>query len=175
MSGNHWTAEPFAVHVSEDTTIARELERAARETGASVIRVDLAGVRDRDALAERLARAFLFPHETRGLDAAVDLISDLEWFGSSQGYLVVVETADSAEQVIADVAGIVPAIIDRWRSQGKPFVLVLVVDAYRPVALSALAKANMQLVASGQLPGAQPGTGAVLVVDHSVAERRPAN
>jgi hypothetical protein len=161
--------------VSEDSAIVRELERDARESGASVIRVDLAGVRDRDALAEQLAQAFLFPHEPRGLDAAIDLISDLEWFGSSQGYLVVVETADSAEQVIADAAGILPPIIDRWRAQGKLFALVLVVGAHRQVALSALARANMQLAASGELPWAQPGTGAVIVVDHSVAERGPAN
>ena len=55
--------------------------------------------------------------KTHGLDAAVDLISDLEWFGNSRGYLVVVEGLDRAGGVIAVFASLLPNIVDRWRAR----------------------------------------------------------
>ena len=93
------------------------LEARAHSAGMSVIRVDLSGVSNRVMLADRLAEAFMFPHETHGLDAAVDLISDLEWFGNSRGYLVVVEGLDRAGGVIAVFASLLPNIVDRWRAR----------------------------------------------------------
>ncbi|NMM17066.1 MAG: barstar family protein [Cellulomonas sp.] len=130
--------------------------------------MDLARVHDRDGLAELLARTFMFPHETRGLDAAIDLISDLEWFGNPAGYLIIVEGMDRAREIVATFARMLPNIVDRWRSQGGIFVVVLKGAESSREAASALASANSALEAAGQLPWAQPGTGAVTVVDHTL-------
>ena len=110
----------------------------------------------------------MFPHETRGLDAAIDLISDLEWFGNPAGYLVIVEGMDRAREIVATFARMLPNIVDRWRSQGGIFVVVLKGAESSREAASALASANSALEAAGQLPWAQPGTGAVTVVDHTL-------
>ncbi|MCZ3386478.1 MAG: hypothetical protein LH630_05840 [Actinomycetia bacterium] len=167
MSQTSWTGEPFAVHLGVGEPLAQRLEYDARAGGASVIRVDLAGVHDRDALAELLAQTFMFPHETRGLDAAIDLISDLEWFGNPAGYLVIVTGMDQAPEVVAPFARMLPNIVDRWRSQGGAFVVVLEGAESSGEAASALASANSALAAAGKLPWAQPGTGAVTIVDHT--------
>jgi hypothetical protein len=130
----------------------------------SVIRLDLAGLADDAALADYLATAFMFPHETRGLDAAVDLISDLEWFGNSNGYLVVVDGLDRAPKVVEPFASILPNIVDRWRSQAVPFIVAILMTSER--LTSALAAANRRMDEAGRLPWAQPGTGGVDVVVH---------
>lgn len=171
MSDRYWAAEPFSVHVAASASLASQLEHAARRAGASVIRLELSGVEDRMALGDRLAEVFMFPHKTRGLDAAIDLISDLEWFGNSSGYLVIVDAADAVRRdVLADFAGILPAILDQWRKQGNPFVVVLVGVTHRQAALPALARANSRRAEFAKLPWAQPGTGPVTVVDHGMSQ-----
>jgi hypothetical protein len=62
---------------------------------------------------------------TRGLDAAVDLISDLDWFSNSNGYLVVIGGLDRAPALVEPVAGILPNIGDRWRTQAAPFIVAI--------------------------------------------------
>jgi hypothetical protein len=174
LSDRDWALEPFSVHVAASAALASQLEHAARRAGAGVIHLDLSGVEDRMALGDRLAEVFMFPHRTRGLDAAIDLISDLEWFGNSSGYLVTVDAADTVRRnVLADFAGILPAILDRWRTQGNPFVVVLVGVTHRQAALPALARANSKLAEFAKLPWAPPGTGPVTVLDHGMPHSGP--
>lgn len=165
MNRISWATYPFAIHVSAKQSIAQGLVNEAGRIGAAVVRLDLSGVADRKALCDRLAHTFAFPHATQGLDAALDMMSDLDWLGNTQGYLVIVDEMDMPEDVIADFAGILPAIVDRWRAQGRPFVVVFVGE-HGPAAQSALAYANRQLEAAATLAWAQPGTGAVTIVDH---------
>ena len=40
----------------------------------------------------------MFPHKIGGMDAALDLMSDLDWFGNDAGYLVVVEGLGSTSK-----------------------------------------------------------------------------
>lgn len=174
MSDLGWESHPFAIHLAMSDSAAALLERSARRAGASVIRLDLSGLCDREELAERLSQVFMFPHETKGLDAAVDLIWDLEWFGASEGYVVMVSgIARSAENVLTIFAEMLPPIIDRWRTQQRAFVVAFVGDAQRRATKSALAKANIEMLEAGALPWAQPGTGPVAIVDHGVPEDSP--
>jgi hypothetical protein len=156
--------ESHVIHVGATESLVARLENDARTAGMSVIRLDLAYLSDVAALAEYLAIAFMFPHETRGLDAAVDLISDLEWFGNSHGYLVVVGGLDRAPNVVEPFAGMLPNIVDWWRSQGVPFILAILMNSEQ--VTSALAAANRRMDEAGRLPWAQPGTGGVDVVVH---------
>ena len=161
-----WTAAPFVVHLAGDESLAVELERQARDENASVIRFKLADAQDRASLGDLLARCFLFPHETSGLDAAVDLISDLEWLGNADGYLVITELLGARAEVVTAWAEILPAIIDRWRAQGTPFAAVLVDGEAVGIARAALSQGNRELERAGQLAWAQAGTGPVEILDH---------
>ena len=161
-----WTSSPFAIHVGVSSAIAQQLEEETRHAGASVLELSLSGVQDRHDLCDRLAQTFMFPHESAGLDAAMDLISDLEWFGNDGGYLLVIDAQGAPSVVMTDLAGILPAIIDRWRSQRKPFVVAMNDAVNRVNLLRALEHANAALDKAGTLPWAQPGTGRVMIVAH---------
>jgi hypothetical protein len=135
----------------------------------SVFELDLQGLPDRSALVDYLAKTFMFPHEIGGLDAAVDLISDLEWFGNVRGYLVVVRGVAGASAVGESFVSILPNIVDRWRSQRVPFVVAI--DSQDERLQGILSAANREMERAGQLPWAQPGTGPAEVVVHGVDER----
>ena len=112
----------------------------------------------------------MYPFPTRGLDAAVSLISDLEWFGSSQGYLVGVRGADDSSPIAGDFVSLFPNILDRWRTQEDiPFIVAIEEKGERLKA--ALADANEFMERAGRLPWAQPGVGPVDVVVHPMELR----
>ena len=167
-----FTSNPFAIHVGASPDTALQLEQDARTAGASVVQLSLAGVQDRRQLCDRLSQTFMYPHESSGLDAAIDLISDLEWLGSSRGYLLVVDADKAPSAVTTDLARILPAIIDRWRSQTQPFVVAITMADVSDVS-RALERANAALDDAASLPWAQPGTGSVLIVNH--ADTNPAS
>jgi hypothetical protein len=107
----------------------------------------------------------MFPYRIAGLDAALDLISDLEWFGNDRGYLVAVDRSASAPVAAEIFASLLPNIIDRWRTQdGVPFMVVM--DGNEPGLRATLIAANRKMDEAGSLPGARPGTGRVDVVVH---------
>jgi len=157
-----WDAAGCAVHLVGAEVVA-ELQREAAVDGARVFRVSLTGVADRTALVARLAETFEFPHPVVGLDAASDLMSDLEWLGDFEAGLLVIDATGSGS-VTVDLAGVLPGMLDRWRSQGRTFVVVLTGLGDRDSVAAALERANAQLDAAGSLPWAQPGTGRVPVL-----------
>lgn len=155
--------QPYAIHVGVSDDLLTRFETDARSAAMSVIALDLSEAFDSATLADYLSKVFMFPHETRGLDAAVDLISDLEWFGNTSGYLIVVNGLDrTGDEVVESFAGILPNIVDRWRSQGQAFIVAIRGSCER--LTSTLAVANRQIEQAGSLPWAQPGTRAVEVV-----------
>lgn len=163
-------ARPFVIHLGIDGAALARLEEDARSRGMSVVRLSLAGIPDRASLVEYLASAFMFPHEVGGLDAAVDLISDLEWFGNSNGYLVVACDLAGSSTIGEAFVSMLPNIVDRWRSQAIPFIVAI--DAKDELLQSALRAANMEMQRAGELPWAQPGTGPVDISVHEGGERR---
>lgn len=104
---------------------AADLLTAAEESGLSIFRIDLAAVRDKDALFERLATALEFPDWFgRNWDALADCLSDLSWM-PADGYLILLEHCDglraghggdftTALQVFA-------AASETWRGERVPF------------------------------------------------------
>src|SRR5437879_5046304 len=105
---------PFVIHLGVDSAQLARLKDDARSREMSVIELEIQGIPDRSALVEYLAKEFMFPHEIGGLDAAVDLISDLEWFGNSRGYLVTVRGLVGATAVGESFVSILPNVVDRW-------------------------------------------------------------
>lgn len=156
--------EPFAIHLGVDACLLARFKADARSRGMSVIELDLAGVSDTATLSNYLASAFMFPHETTGLDAAIDLISDLEWFGNARGYVILARGLRDSSPIADSFSSLLPNIVDRWRSQAVPFVIVIEGRGDRLEA--ALVAANDAMARAGRLPWAQPGTGAVDVIVH---------
>lgn len=160
----------FAIHLGMDAAQLGRLQDDARSQGMSVIELDFEGIPDRSGLIDYLAKAFMFPHEIGGLDAAVDLISDLEWFGNPRGYLVTVRGLVGSRAVGESFVSILPNVVDRWRSQRVPFVVAT--DGQDKRLQSALLAANSEMERAGTLPWAQPGTGPAEVVLHGRTEPR---
>jgi hypothetical protein len=150
----------------ETTYSLRNLKVSPAHVGLSVFSLDLTGLSDQSTLVDYLAEVFMFPHEAMGLDAEVDLISGLEWFGNADGYLIVVRGLADSLPVADSFVSILPSIVERWRSQAVPFVVVL--DGKSERLQSAIFTANRAMGDAGRLPWAQPGTGAVNVVVHGV-------
>ncbi|WP_022910149.1 barstar family protein [Aestuariimicrobium kwangyangense] len=157
-------ARAFVIHLGSGAPELVRLADEACERGMRVIELDLQGLVDRSALVDYLAKAFMFPHEIVGLDAAVDLISDLEWFGNSRGYLVIARGVVGTTAVGETFVSILPNIVDRWRSQRVPFVVAI--DGEDERLQSVLASANREMERAGKLACAQPGTGPTEVVLH---------
>lgn len=168
MNAARWGTTPYAIHIESPSDFARGSDELMRSVGLSVVHLNLQDVRDRDQLCDRLAETFMFPYASSGLDGAVDLISDLHWMASEHGYLLVVESADAPAHVVAELASVLPAIVDRWRAQGVPFVVVM--RGWEQAGLQdALERANAALDDAGKLSWAQPGTGRVPVFDHQTS------
>lgn len=160
--------KPSSIHLGVDLPLRARFKTDARSRGMSVIELELDEISDVAALCNYLAAAFMFPHETTGLDAAIDLISDLEWFGSAGGYMVLARGLRDSSPIAGAFVSILPNIIDRWRGQAVPFVVAI--DGRGLGLEAALRAANDAMERAGRLPWAQPGTCAVDVIVHSADE-----
>ncbi|MFJ4267901.1 hypothetical protein ACIPY1_15185 [Paenarthrobacter nicotinovorans] len=154
----------FAVHLGVTGPLVGHVKADARLRGMMVFELDLSGLPDVTALCQYLESEFMYPYRTVGLDAAIDLISDLQWFGCTHGYLLVVLGAADSSPVACDFASILPGILDRWRTQEVPFTVVI--DGKGECLQAAIAASNATLEEQGRRPWAQPGIGPVDVVVH---------
>lgn len=154
----------FTIHLGLDATRFSRLETDARSHGMHVIELNLESIHNGRELGEYLAGVFKFPHATSGLDAAVDMISDLEWIGCESGYLIIARGTREPSLAADSFVSILPNIVDRWRSQAVPFVVAI--DGKGEQLQAALLAANREMERAGNLPWAQPGTGAVRVEVH---------
>ena len=105
---------------------------AAEASGFSICRIDLAPVRDKAALFERVATALEFPDWFgHNWDALADCLGDLSWL-PADGFLILLEHCDgfstrhsgdfsTALQVFAAAA-------EAWRDERVPFWVL--VDMY---------------------------------------------
>ena len=113
--------EPYVIHIRMEAEPLARLQEEARRAGMAVYVVDLSSIVDEAELTSYLSDMFGFPHLIRGLDAILDLLSDLDWIGNTNGYLMVVKGAvDSL--VRESFVWLLPSLLDRWRSREVPFV-----------------------------------------------------
>jgi hypothetical protein len=97
---------------------------------ASVTVVKVGHADSRDELVSTIASAFDVPHEIRGLDAILSVLSDLEWHPLPSGFVFVLRDLDGLHEkqprLFRDLIKILPPLVDRWRTRGVPFQVVLV-------------------------------------------------
>jgi RNAse (barnase) inhibitor barstar len=103
----------------------RDLERAAKDAGLAVFRVDIHHVHGKADFLALLAKALRFPDWFGGnWDALADCLTDLEWH-DAMGYVVVL---DQAKHFVAGHKGEWAAALEvlqhassYWRDEAVPF------------------------------------------------------
>ncbi|HEX3930882.1 MAG TPA: hypothetical protein VHW64_09270 [Nocardioides sp.] len=155
MSTTSWSIAPHTVHVNEDP--AGAVARAQRD-GALFFEWPLRGIRNLHELGASAHELFQVPYPSPTLSGMVDYASDLEWFESPQGVLLVVDAEGARAKVVLAAASTLPPIGDRWRAQGKPFEAFLrgVVDV--AAVLGELERRNAHLDEFGRTSRFQPDT-----------------
>ena len=103
-----------------------EILDATRGSALQVSRIDLAGIADKQALMERIARALEFPRWFGGnWDALEDCLSDLSWSKSDGHVLLLIE---AAADLPMDERGILIDILasaaTSWAERKRPFFAV---------------------------------------------------
>ena len=98
---------------------------AGDEQGIARFRVSLAGIRNKKAFLDAMARALRFPDWFgRNWDALEDCLTDLSWH-PAEIYVIVLTDADefrmAAGEDYAMALRIFRAAADYWRGQGVPF------------------------------------------------------
>jgi len=159
-----------AIHLGCGPDAVADMRAAATENGAMVIPVDVSQVTDRASLLSVLGRDFQFPAET-GLDGAADYLSDPWWYGNEDGYLVVVtglaELLDAAPDTFEQFVDMLPSVVDRCRTAGLPYRVVLVGDgAVADRAAEVVSVANESLAESARSYPGLHDVQAVPVIDH---------
>ncbi|MBI4989702.1 MAG: barstar family protein [Rhodocyclales bacterium] len=106
-----------------------DLLAAAEAAGFAICRIDLAMVRDKTALFERLAIAFEFPDWFgHNWDALADCLGDLSWI-TTDGYLLVLEHCDgfraSQAEDFATALQVFAAAAAAWREDNVPFWILV--------------------------------------------------
>ncbi|MGF6834152.1 hypothetical protein QF015_002334 [Paenarthrobacter sp. TE4293] len=118
-------SQTHTIHLGVDETQFERLTRDASTCQMMVFQLDLTGIVGRIALADYLAQEFMYPFPTWGLDAATSLISDLEWFGNTNGYVVIARGLSEPSEVGETFVSLLPNITERWQTQGTPFIVAI--------------------------------------------------
>ena len=107
------------------TSRTDEILDATRGSTLQVSRIDLAGVADKQALMERIARVLEFPHWFGGnWDALEDCLTDLSW-SKAGGHVLLLE---GAAELPVDERGVLVDILVAaaawWADRKRPFFAV---------------------------------------------------
>ncbi|MGC4110879.1 MAG: hypothetical protein QM747_10740 [Nocardioides sp.] len=154
-SSSSWSLTPHTIHVNEDP--AGAITRARRE-GALFFHWPLEGIRNMRELGESAEVLFQVPYRSPSIDGLLDYASDLEWFESPHGVLIVLDAARARAKVALLAASTLPTLGDRWRAQGKPFEAYVTGVADVPAMLDELELRNAHLDEFGRTSRAQPDT-----------------
>lgn len=125
--------------------------------GAMWFRVHLGEARNVEEVARVIGEELLFPYDAANLDAALGMMSDLDWFGSEVGYILEFVGLDSllseAPLLFTQFISMLPYLCDRWRSRRIPFYLVLQGQrATRQLLRSTIDAANAEIVEASRHP-----------------------
>ena len=104
---------------------AADVLRAAK--GLRVAQINLAGVRDKAALLQAVARSLEFPAWFGGnWDALEDCLTDLSWH-KADGHVLLIEGAD---ELLPDDRGVFRDVLESaaayWAERARPFFAVFV-------------------------------------------------
>jgi hypothetical protein len=103
-----------------------EILAATRGSGLRVVRIGLAGAKDRDAVLARVAAALEFPKWFGGnWDALEDSLSDLSWIETGGHVLLIEGTGDVPPTERGTLVDILASAASSWAGRKRPFFAVL--------------------------------------------------
>ncbi|MDR2241109.1 MAG: barstar family protein [Zoogloeaceae bacterium] len=104
---------------------AASLIADAKAAGLAAFHIDLAAVRDKDALLDRIAETLSFPDWFgHNWDALADCLGDLSWLPAHGYFILLTHCGDFRARDGAAFAAALPvfaAAAEVWRGQGVPF------------------------------------------------------
>jgi RNAse (barnase) inhibitor barstar len=106
-----------------------ELEKIARTQGLAFFHVEGADIRSKEEFLNKSALALRFPeYFGHNWDALQDCLTDMSWV-EAKGYMVLYDRceqfAERSPQEFATVLEIFKESAEFWRTQGKPWFVVL--------------------------------------------------
>jgi RNAse (barnase) inhibitor barstar len=116
---------------------ADEVIAAAKTAGLRVFKIDVGKARGKNDLLNLLAKALEFPdHFGKNWDALHDCLTDLSWL-PGKGWVVILLNGDvlarNHEAIFITAVDVFSAAAESWRSQNKPFwVLIQGQAAWEP-------------------------------------------
>lgn len=148
--------QPYVVHIRMEAEPLAQLQEEAKRAGMTVYVVDLSNIPDDPALNSYLS-------DIQGLDAVLDLMSNSDWIGNTNGYLMVVKGA--ADSLVGEsFVWFLPGLLDRWRSRKVPFVAAI--EGGDETLVSILYTYNRRVEESGRLRWGPHDAGGVDIVIH---------
>ena len=102
-----------------------DFERTARAARLSVVKVDLKSAKGKLEFLASLAKTLKFPkHFGQNWDALHDLLTDLSWLKATGWVILLLNAKPFADRHTEDfetAVEVLNAATAHWRSQGKPF------------------------------------------------------
>jgi RNAse (barnase) inhibitor barstar len=103
-----------------------EVERAAKEAGLAMFRIDIGHARGKEDFLSRVAEALSFPDWFgANWDALNDCLTDLDWLPMKTGYVIVFESSSRFGALhgleFADATAVLFAAAQFWKAEGRPF------------------------------------------------------
>jgi len=100
-----------------------EVERAAKDAGLALFRIDLAHAPDKKTFLDQIARALSFPKSFgHNWDALNDSLTDLE---SKSGFVLLFEHGESfcskRNREFENAESVLSSAAEYWKGEGKPF------------------------------------------------------
>jgi len=103
-----------------------EIERAAKDAGLTLFRIDLAHAPDKKSFLSQVAQALRFPKSFgHNWDALNDSLTDLEWLTAKAGFVLMFENGDvffsSGNRELENAESVLSSAAEYWKGEGKPF------------------------------------------------------
>ncbi len=115
-------AHLWSIYIGVAGERMKECADWGRSRGMRVFQLKFDGIKTQERLEHYLMDQFEYPYPAKGLDAAADLMSDLEWIGSDAGYLFIATGVHGGILAVRLYVSLLPQIADRFRSGGVPFL-----------------------------------------------------
>ena len=117
-----------------------EIERAAKQAGLAIFRIDARPAQDKDGFLTVIAKSLQFPAWFgNNWDALTDCLRDLEWLRAQTGYVCVLENVDRFATQHPDEFGTANQVFETaaeyWKTNRTPFLVFIATPQKRNYGL----------------------------------------
>src|SRR5262249_36705981 len=133
-------ADPHHCGVYQLARKPEEVERAAKDAGLAVFRIDIGHVRNKKDFLAQIAGELQFPDWFgANWDALNDCLTDLEWISTKTGYVLIFEKTenfpDRHPKEFENATTVFAEAAEYWKTQGRPFWVLIEASSKRDSGL----------------------------------------